>query len=388
LGLNHFRQSTVGDNCDRIIKVIQEISKRSNLLITTGGLGPTPDDLTTEAIAKSFNVSLFERPHLWDEIKQKLPNSKLKDDSSSLRKQCFFPKNAQIINNPRGTAPGMIWEPIKGFTILTFPGVPSEMKTLWEETACDFIKTKFSDYYSFYSNTLKFAGIGESSVAEKINDLLNLKNPTVAPYANLGEVKLRITARAKNHLEAKNIIKPVKEKLIKDFSKFIFGEEKDTLPSVLIKELTKRNETIVFADSCTGGLLSSSLTSISGSSQVFQGSIVSYSNELKNSLLNISKEKLTKYGAVSEEVCEAMAINVKEKLGADWAIAISGIAGPNGGSQDKPVGLVHISISGPNNHITNIKKLFNSTRNRIEIQTLSVNVCLNSLRLILLSNSK
>ena len=344
LGLNHFRQSTVGDNCDRIIKVIQEISKRSNLLITTGGLGPTPDDLTTEAIAKSFNVTLFERPHLWDEIKQKLPNSKLQDDSSSLRKQCLFPKNAQIINNPRGTAPGMIWEPIKGFTILTFPGVPSEMKTMWEETACDFIKTKFSDNYSFYSNTLKFAGIGESSVAEKINNLLNLQNPTVAPYANLGEVKLRITARAKNHLEAKNIIKPVKEKLKKDFSKFIFGEDNDTLPSVLIKELTEKNQTIVFAESCTGGLLSSSITSISGSSQVFKGSIVSYSNELKNSLLNISKEKLIKYGAVSEEVCESMAINVKEKLEADWAIAISGIAGPNGGSQDKPVGLVYICL--------------------------------------------
>ncbi len=388
LGLNHFRQSTVGDNCGRIIKAIQEISKRSDLLITTGGLGPTPDDLTTEAIAKSFNVTLFERPQLWDEIKQKLSNSKLQDDSSSLRKQCLFPKYAQIINNPRGTAPGMIWEPIKGFTILTFPGVPNEMKTMWEETACDFIKTKFSDNYSFYSNTLKFAGIGESSVAEKINNLLNLKNPTVAPYANLGEVKLRITARAKNHLEAKNIIKPVKEKLKKDFSKFIFGEDNDTLPSVLIKELAGRNQTIVFAESCTGGLLSSSLTSISGSSQVFKGSIVSYSNELKNSLLNISEEKLTKYGAVSEEVCESMAINVKEKLGADWAIAISGIAGPNGGSQEKPVGLVHISISGPNNHITNIKKIFNSTRNRIEIQTLSVNVCLNSLRLILLSNSK
>jgi len=388
LGLNHFRQSTVGDNCDRIIKVIQEISKRSDLLITTGGLGPTPDDLTTEAIAKSFNVTLSERPHLWDEIKQKLSNSKLQDDSSSLRKQCLFPKNAQIINNPRGTAPGMIWEPIKGFTILTFPGVPSEMKTMWEETAYDFIKNKFSDNYSFFSNTLKFAGIGESSVAEKINDLLNLKNPTVAPYANLGEVKLRITARAKNDLEAKNIIKPIKEKLKKDFSKFIFGEDNDTLPSVLIKELSKRNQTIVFAESCTGGLLSSSLTSISGSSQVFQGSIISYSNELKNSLLDISEEKLTKYGAVSEEVCEAMAINVKKKLGADWAIAISGIAGPNGGSQDKPVGLVYISISGPNKHITNIKKLFNSTRNRVEIQTLSVNVCLNSLRLILLSNSK
>ena len=388
LGLNHFRQTTVGDNCDRVIKVVQEISERSDLLITTGGLGPTPDDLTTEAIAKSFDVSLFERPYLWDEIKQKLSNPNLQDNSSSLRKQCFFPKNAKIINNPRGTAPGMIWEPIKGFTILTFPGVPSEMKTMWEETALKFIKTKFSDNYSFFSNTLKFSGIGESSITEKIKDLLNLKNPTVASYANLGEVKLRITARAKNDKEAKNIIKPVKEKLNKEFSKFIFGENNDTLPSVLIKELAKRKETIVFAESCTGGLLSSSITSISGSSQVFQGSIISYSNELKNSLLNISEEKLIKYGAVSEEVCEAMAINVKEKLRADWAISISGIAGPNGGSKDKPVGLVYISISGPNNYVTTIKKQFNSTRNRLEIQTLSVNVCLNSLRLILLSNSK
>tara|TARA_B100000886_G_scaffold77715_1_gene50391 strand:+ start:537 stop:1811 length:1275 start_codon:yes stop_codon:yes gene_type:complete len=388
LGLNHFRQTTVGDNLDRIIKVIQETSKRSNLLITTGGLGPTPDDLTTEAIAKSFNVSLFERPQLWDEIKQKLSNSKLNENSSSLRKQCFFPKNAQIINNPRGTAPGMIWEPIQGFTILTFPGVPSEMKSMWEETAFEFIKTKFSDSYSFFSKTLKFSGIGESNVAEKIDDLLNLKNPTVAPYANLGEVKIRITARAKNALEAKNIIKPVKEKLEKKFSKFIFGEDHDTLAKVLIKELAKRNETIVFAESCTGGLLSSAVTSISGSSLVFKGSIVSYSNELKNSLLNISEEKLAKYGAVSKEVCESMAINIKDKLGADWAIAISGIAGPRGGSQDKPVGLVYISISGPNNQITNIKQIFNSTLNRIEIQTLSVNVSLNSIRLILLSNSK
>jgi len=388
LGLNHFRQSTVGDNCERIIKVIQEISKRSSLLITTGGLGPTPDDLTTEAIAKAFNEPLFERHNLWDEIKQKLSNSKLQRNSSSLRKQCFFPKNAQIINNPRGTAPGMIWEPIKGFTVLTFPGVPSEMKTMWEETALGFFKNKFTERYSFFSNTLKFSGIGESTVAEKIKDLLNLRNPTVAPYANLGEVKLRITARAKNEVEAKNIIKPVKEKLKKEFSKFIFGENHDTLPSVLIKELAKRNQTVVFAESCTGGLLSASITSISGSSQVFKGSIVSYSNELKNLLLNISADKLKKYGAVSEEVCEAMAINVKENLGADWSIAISGIAGPKGGSQEKPVGLVYISISGPNNHITNIKKIFNSTRNRIEIQTLSVNVCLNSLRLILLSNSK
>ncbi len=387
LGLNHFRQSTLGDNSERIGSLVQEISSRSNLLITTGGLGPTPDDLTTEAIAKSFNVSLFEREYLWDQMKQKLSNSKLKDDSSSLRKQCFFPKDAQIINNPRGTAPGMIWEPIKGFTILTFPGVPSELKAMWKESAFEFIQNKFSDGFVFFSNTLKFSGIGESTLSEKIDNLLKLKNPTVAPYANLGEVKLRITAKAKNSSEAKKIIKPVKAKLKEEFSKFIFGENDDNLASVLIKELKKRKETLVFAESCTGGLLSSSITSISGSSEVFKGSIISYSNDLKKSLLNISEEQLKRYGAVSKEVAEAMSINAKEKLSADWAISISGIAGPIGGSQEKPVGLVYISIAGPKNHITNIKKIFNSTRNRVEIQTISVKVCLNSLRLILLYNS-
>ena len=388
LGLNHFRQSTIGDNSERIIKLIKEISLRSNLLITTGGLGPTPDDLTTEAIAKSFNAPLSERNYLWDEIKKKLSLSSSILENSSLKKQCFFPKDAQIINNPRGTAPGMIWKPIEGFTILTFPGVPSEMKEMWKETAVNYIKNNFSDGYIFFSNTLKFSGIGESTISEKINNLLKLKNPTVAPYANLGEVKLRLTARAKNELEARKIINPVKEKLKKEFSKFIFGENDDNLSSVLIKELIKRKESLVFAESCSGGLLSSSITSIPGSSQVFKGSIISYSNNLKQSLLNVPENLIKKFGAVSEEVAETMAINAKEKLNSDWSIAISGIAGPSGGNKEKPVGLVYISIAGPNGHLTNIKKIFSSTRNRIEIQRLSVNVCLNSLRLILLSSSK
>ena len=388
LGLNHYRQSTIGDNSSRICNLIKEISSRSNLLITTGGLGPTPDDLTTEAIAKSFNTSLFPREYLWDEIKEKLSKSSSNLNNPGLKKQCYFPKDAQIINNPRGTAPGMIWEPIKGFTILTFPGVPSELKAMWKATAVDYIKKNFSDEYIFFSYFLKFSGIGESTIAEKIDNLLKLKNPTVAPYANFGEVKLRITAKAKNQLEAINIIQPVKEELQKEFSEFIFGENDDTLPSTLINELLKRKESLVFAESCTGGLLSSSITSIAGSSKVFKGSIISYSNELKQSLLNISEDLLKRYGAVSEEVAEAMATNAKEKLKSDWSIAISGIAGPSGGSKEKPVGLVYIAIAGPNDHITKIKKIFNTARNRIEIQTLSVNVCLNSLRLILLSDSK
>jgi len=388
LGLNHFRQSTIGDNLERISALVKEISERSNLLITTGGLGPTPDDLTTEAIAHAFGVTLSEREYLWKEIKRKLSDSNLNHEKSSLRKQSQFPNDANIINNPRGIAPGMIWEPVRGFTVMTFPGVPSEMEAMWEESAYQFIKNKFSDGSILYSNTLKFAGISESNISEKINKLLELNNPTVAPYANLGEVKLRLTARAESESSAKRLIKPIKTKLKEEFSNYIFGEDSETLPMIIIRELIKRKETLVFAESCTGGLLSASITSIPGSSEVFKGGIVAYSNELKESLLEVSSDTLDNHGAVSKEVVEAMAIGVKNKLDSDWSIAISGIAGPSGGTETKPIGLVYISIRGPYNETITIKKIFNPLRNRIEIQRLSVNECLNRLRLILLSMKK
>ena len=385
LGLNHYRQSTIGDNAERLSHVIKEVSTRSNLLITTGGLGPTPDDLTTESIAKAFNETLFVREPIWEEIKKKVYKKSYLEDLS-LKKQCYFPKDAQIINNPRGTAPGMIWQPKENFTILTFPGVPEEMKAMWNESAFNFIKNNFSDGSLLFSNIIKLTGIGEAKVSEKIKNLLDLKNPTIAPYASLEEVKLRITTKAKSVPEAKLLIKPIKREIQEKFSKYIFGEDNETLPNILIKELIKRDETIVFAESCTGGLLSSRITSVSGSSQVFKGSIIAYSNELKNLLLDVPKELLNSFGAVSEEVAESMAIGAKNKLNSDWAIAVSGIAGPKGGNESKPIGLVYIAITGPNNVTIKIKKEYNPLRKRNEIQRLSVNDCLNSLRLILLSN--
>jgi len=304
----------------------------------------------------------------------------------SLKKQSCFPEDALIINNPKGTAPGMIWQPKKNFTILTFPGVPDEMKAMWKESASNFIKSNFSDGNIFFSNTLKLTNIGEATVAEKIKNLLDFKNPTIAPYASLEEVKLRITSKAKSISEAKLLIKPIKTELLEKFSGYIYGEDNENLPTILIRELNKRNESIVFAESCTGGLLSSQITSVSGSSKVFKGSVIAYSNEIKNLLLNVPKELLNTYGAVSEEVAESMAIGVKNKLNSDWAISVSGIAGPSGGCESKPIGLVFIAIVGPNNETIKIKKRYNPLRNRNEIQRLSVNDCLNSLRLILLSN--
>ena len=386
LGLDHFRQTTIGDNAERLSQLVKEISMRSNLLITTGGLGPTPDDLTTESIAKAFNQKIYARESIWEEIKMKLSQKKPYITNLSLKKQCFFPKDAQIINNPKGTAPGMIWKPKENFTILTFPGVPDEMKVMWEETAYNFIKSNFSDGSIFFSNTLKLTGIGEATVSETIKDLLELKNPTIAPYASLEEVKLRITTKAKSVSEAKLLIKPIKKELKETFSKNIFGEDNESLQSILVKELIKRNESIVFAESCTGGLLSSYITSVSGSSKVFKGGVIAYSNELKHSLLDVPINLINSFGAVSEEVAESMSIGVKNKLKSDWAISVSGIAGPDGGSDSKPIGLVYIAIKGPRNEILKIKRQYNPLRNRNEIQRLSVNDCLNSLRLILLSN--
>ena len=385
LGLNHFRQTTIGDNLNRISNLITEISQRSSLLITTGGLGPTPDDLTTEAIAKAFNNKLQEREYIWNDIKKKLNDNSSINENSILKKQCLFPKDALIINNPRGTAPGMIWKPTKEFTVMTFPGVPEELKEMWRESGREYINQNFSDNKIFFSKTLKFAGIGESSIAEEINELLNMRNPTVAPYANIGEVKIRITAKAKNNLEAKKIIQPVKEKIINKFPTFVFGEDRDTLASVIVSELSYRRQSLAFAESCTGGLLSSFITTVPGSSKVFKGSIVAYKNEIKNSILNVPNNLLMTHGAVSKEVAQSMAIGLQKLLKSDWGIAISGIAGPEGGTKEKPIGLVYISIIGPNNKIQNIKKVFNPIRNRIDIQRLSVNECLNSLRLILLS---
>ena len=385
LGLNHFRQTTIGDNAERLSQLVKEISMRSNLLITTGGLGPTPDDLTTESIAKAFNQKIYARESIWEEIKMKLSQKKPYITNLSLKKQCFFPKDAQIINNPKGTAPGMIWKPKENFTILTFPGVPDEMKVMWEETAYNFIKSNFSDGSIFFSNTLKLTGIGEATVSETIKDLLELKNPTIAPYASLEEVKLRITTKAKSVSEAKLLIKPIKKELKETFSKNIFGEDNESLQSILVKELIKRNESIVFAESCTGGLLSSYITSVSGSSKVFKGGVIAYSNELKNPLLDVPTNLINSFGAVSEEVAESMSIGVKNKLNSDWAISVSGIAGPDGGSESKPIGLVYIAITDPKNKTIKIKKQYNPLRNRNEIQRLSVNDCLNSLRLILLS---
>ncbi len=386
IGLPHYRQTVVGDNSKRLEKVLIEATTRSHILITTGGLGPTPDDLTTQTLAKTFNIELEEREEILTDIKNKLQNSN--DGSFSLnRKQALLPKGSEIIPNPSGTAPGIIWQPIPEFTILTFPGVPSELKIMWKDTAVPWLKSHINFNTVLTSRTLQFAGISESLLAEKVSDLLQKTNPTVAPYASLGEVKLRITAKGDSFSETRNLLTPCEEEIRQRLGLYCYGSDEDSLASVIIDLLRKRKETLSIAESCTGGQLSAALTKIPGASDVFLGGVVAYCNNLKKNLLNVSTKTLEQHGAVSSEVVLEMANGAKKNLESDWAISISGLAGPSGRTQTKPIGTVHIGIVGPEKIEADYQNLFGKHLGREGIQKMSVIRSLDNLRILLLSRS-
>ncbi len=385
LGINHYRQCVVGDNINRIEEAVIEASNRCSFLLTTGGLGPTPDDLTTEAIARAFKTPLEGNELLWKEIQKRI-KSQGKKTAENNKKQTFFPKGAEIIPNPKGTAPGIIWSPKPGFTVITLPGVPSEMKTMWNATVSKWLQGQRLSEVRFASKVLRFAGIAESNLAEELSDLLNKSNPTIAPYAGMGDLKLRITASGATLDEASELIKPYETQIRERMGDFCYGSDNDCLASVVINLLRERKETISFAESCTGGGLGNSLASIPGASKVFWGGVTAYQNSIKQSLLKVSSNILEIHGAVSEEVVKEMAINVRSSFCTDWAISVSGVAGPNGGTKSKPVGLVHFGIVGPN-HCEATQQFFGEHLGREEIQRLSISYCLNQLRLILINRS-
>lgn len=361
LGIPHYHQTVVGDNPDRIKQVIKIAISRANILIFTGGLGPTPDDLTCETIADFFGSPLVESPAIIEDITQKFAQ-RGRVMTPSNRKQALIPQGADILPNPTGTAPGIIWEPRPNMTIFTFPGVPSEMHRMWEETAVPFLKSQGWGQEIIYSRSLKFWGIGESALAEKVTAYLNLPNPTVAPYAGKGEVRLRVSAKAPSEAAAEALIAPV-EKQIKDIAGLDFyGVNNDSLASVVGELLRSSGETLSVAESCTGGLLGQMLTEISGSSDYFWGGVISYDNSVKAGLLGVNSEDLEKLGAVSDTVAEQMAMGVKTRLSTTWGLSITGIAGPDGGTETKPVGLVYIGLAGPGDEVSSFKYNFGTMR--------------------------
>ena len=388
LGLPHYRQEVVGDNRERLIAAVRAAAGRCRVLITTGGLGPTPDDLTTEAIAAAFGAPLVEHPAIWEGIRARI-EARGRVVALSNRRQAFLPKGAAVLANPTGTAPGMIWTPApadpgvpiqSGFTVLTFPGVPSELHAMWEATAEPWLRHSGLAQGVFASRLLRFWGVAESSLAEQVADLLALENPTVAPYAGTGEVKLRLTARADDPAAAAALLEPVEAELRSRTSTLCYGTDTDSLASVVLARLRQRGETLAVAESCTGGGLGAALAAVPGASDVFLGGVIAYANAVKEGLLGVPPELLAEHGAVSDPVAIAMAEGVRRRTGSDWALSVTGIAGPGGGSAAKPVGLVHLGLAGPGGSGSAAVR-FGESRGRSWIQTLSVGESLNRLRL-------
>ncbi|MBD2358056.1 competence/damage-inducible protein A [Tolypothrix sp. FACHB-123] len=384
LGIPHHYQTVVGDNVERLKQVIDIATSRAQILIFTGGLGPTPDDLTCETIADFFGAPLVEKTEIIEDMTAKFAQ-RGRLMSANNRKQALIPQGADILPNPTGTAPGIIWQPRPGVTILTFPGVPSEMYRMWEETAVPFLKSQGWGQEIIYSRSLRFWGIGESALAEKVAPYFDLTNPTVAPYAGNGEVRLRVSAKAASEAVAADLIAPIEQQIKEIAGLDYYGVDNDTLAVVVGKLLQASGETLSVAESCTGGGLGQMLTDISGSSEYFWGGVISYDNSVKVGMLGVNSEDLDKFGAVSATVAEQMALGVKTRLATTWGLGVTGIAGPTGGTDTKPVGLVYVGLAGPKDELTSIEYRFGSTRTRSYIRYVSACGALDMLRRKLLT---
>lgn len=365
LGISVFRQTVVGDNSARLRQAYAEAFERSDMVIATGGLGPTKDDLTKEAAAEFFKKSLVLHRESLDRIKEYFAKSNRTVNEGN-KKQAYMPEGAVILQNNNGTAPGCIIEE-NGKILVILPGPPKEMSLMFEESVVPFIK-KYSKNILF-SKVLRVIGIGEGHMAEKIDDIIETQtNPTIAPYAKDGEAILRITAEAENEEKAMEMIKPVEEKIRERLGDFVYGVDNDSLELVLSRLLIKYNITLATAESCTGGMIASRLINCPGISSVFMEGAVTYSNDAKMRRLNVKAETLEKYGAVSAETAEEMVCGIAKAAGTEAALSVTGIAGPDGGTSDKPVGLVYVGLFYKGK--VKVKKLnLSGTREKIRIKT-------------------
>lgn len=355
-----YHQTTVGDNMGRIIDCLKTAAERSDILITSGGLGPTQDDVTVRAVARFLGKPLiFHKPtyqYILTRLKKRgLPMTKL------IATQCQIPKDSRVFKNRTGTAPGTIsrfeWDGQKRW-LLVLPGPPQELEPLFFKTWPVLSKLARIKKEHFEIRSVKIAGLLESQVAQKTTDLLKLKPPvTVGIYAKPQEVELKIMAKAASKPKAARLANAIEKKIRGRFGLTVFGLNEESLATVVNKLLRQKKQTLSAAESCTGGLLSSLLTDIPGSSDIYAGGVVAYSDEVKRSKLHLDAKLLNKYGAVSRETAKAMAENVRKLFKTTYGISITGVAGPGGGSKEKPVGLVHIAIAGPKK-TTTVKNLF------------------------------
>ena len=349
LGLGVFRQTTVGDNRERLLKTLESAFLENDTVIITGGLGPTDDDITKECAAEYFGREFYFHEYSWVKILERLTRAGRNIITENNKKQAMIPEGAIVLENYCGTAPGIIIEE-NNKRIVLMPGPPREMRDMFEKSVKPYLE-KFSNK-QFISKYVRFYGIGESLLETKIKDIMdNQTNPTLALYAKTGEVLLRITASGDDKEECEDLIRKQLDEIENRVGEYIYlvGDEdisstQTEMNTVVANLLIENKFTIAIAEPLTGGKISSMLVEKSGISEAFLEGIVCYSNKSKINTLGVREETLAKFGAVSEEVAKEMALGAAKRLGADFAVATTGIAGPNSDETDKPVGLAYIGI--------------------------------------------
>ena len=367
LGLSMYHQVVVGDNHDRLAEVIRTALDRSDIVILTGGLGPTEDDMTKEVCAQVMGFPLEEDPHTRQRIEEYFRNHIYKHISDNNWKQALVPSGARVLDNDNGTAPGLILEK-DGKVAVLLPGPPGELYPLFEEQVYPYLQNLQPEVIR--SQMVKICGIGESGVEERLLDLIDGQtNPTIATYAKTGEVHVRVTARASDEQEAKKLVKPVVKEIRSRLGDCVYSTREDeTLEMAVVRLLEKYELTVTTAESCTGGLIAGRLVNVPGVSDVFREGFVTYSNKAKRKYLDVGKSTLKKYGAVSEQTAKEMAIGGAFASDSDVCIAVTGIAGPDGGTEEKPVGLVYIAAY-MKDQVTVEEYRFKGNRQKIREQT-------------------
>lgn len=341
LGLSCYYQTVVGDNESRISETLQTALSRSDIIILSGGLGPTEDDLTKEVTSKVLNRELIMDGKSKSRIEDFFSKRGLQITDNNW-KQAMVPQGAIVVDNENGTAPGIIIEEGSKSVIL-LPGPPNELLPMFETSIMPYLKKKLPG--TIYSKTVKICGIGESTAETMIKDMIDTQtNPTIAPYAKTGEVHLRVTAKAEDEKEARKLTKPVVKELKERFGSNVYTtEENVTLEKAVVDLLLANNLSVSTVESCTGGMLSARLINVPGVSEVFKSGFITYSNKSKRKLVNVKKTTLDRYGAVSKQVAEEMVKGAYLQNKADVIVSVTGIAGPDGGTKDKPVGLVYVA---------------------------------------------
>ena len=364
-GINLFYTTVVGDNAKRLKEAAKQAFARAELVIFTGGLGPTGDDLTKETVSEYFGLKTVCDEYSLNKIKAFFEKINVPMTENNV-KQAYMPKGAEVIENFNGTAPGCIIEK-DGKTAVLIPGPPSEAEPMFKNQIMPYLLKKSGT--TIVSKTVKTFGIGESALEDKVKDLMQSGNPTLAPYAKTGEAELRITAKSETAEEAERLISDMLKKVEMRIGGYIYGYDDETLNSAVYKYLKNNGLTLATAESCTGGLLADSIVKIPGSSGVFGYGVVTYANEAKMKLLGVKAETLEKHGAVSPQTAAEMAEGVRKLSGSSIGASTTGIAGPDGGTEEKPVGLVYIAVAYENG--TYVKKL-NLSGNREKVRTLAV----------------